>query len=189
MMASEILSAVSKKLPPTRQVLRHFEENAIRIREQAGIGPEEPIDPIESASAFGALTKVAENEYDARAWSGSARPLPNGQLFVMLNANQTRQRMNVTFLEEIAHHHYGHHASSLDANGRPTYDEANEQEAYWTAAAVLLPSVAVARAVRRGEAIEEIGRRYGASEELVKMRIGTLGLWNRHVENDGSPRA
>ena len=113
-------------------------------------------------------------------WSGSGRPLPNGKLFVMLNANQTRERMNVTLLEEVAHRYYDHDPVVLGSDGRHNYNAAQEQEAYWTAAAALLPMVVVAKAVRRGETAAELGKRYGASQELAEMRIRTLGLWNHY---------
>lgn len=168
----------TKPLPPTREVMRHFETNAMQIREQAGFGCTEPIDSVVSAEAFGVKLHIAENEDDASVWSGSGQPLPNGKLFVMLNANQTQERMNVTLLEEVAHRHYGHDPVVLSSDGRHSYDAAQEQEAYWTAAAVLFPMVVVAKAVRRGETAAELGKRYGASEELAEMRISTLGLWD-----------
>lgn len=58
------------------------------------------------------------------------------------------------------------------------YDDAVEQEAYWTAAAALLPSKAVAMAVYRGETADDLAVRYSVSSELAEMRIKTLGLWS-----------
>ena len=158
--------------------MRRFETSAIYIREQAEFDCTEPVDSVVSAEAFGVTLHIAENDDDASIWSGSGWPLPNGKLFVMLNANQTRERMNVTLLEEVAHRHYDHDPAVIGSDGRHGYNAAQEQEAYWTAAAVLLPMVVVAKAVRRGETAAELGKRYGASEELAEMRIRTLGLWD-----------
>ena len=167
-----------KPPPPTREVMRHYEMNAMTLRERAGFNRTEPIDSLASAEAFGVVLSVAEDEDLPSGWSGVAQPYPNGKLFVMLNAKGTRERMNVTLLEEVAHQHYGHDPIVIGPDGRQFFNEAQEREAYWTAAAVLLPSVVVAKAVRRGETAAALGRRHGVSEELVVMRIRTLGLWD-----------
>ena len=70
-----------------------------------------------------------------------------------------------------------------DAYGR-TFDSAEEHDAYYLAAACMLPETMLRRAVREGQTAIEIGAAYGASRELVEYRIKRLGLW-RTYKNKG----
>lgn len=158
-MRAPLSQTENKPPPPTFDVMRHYEESAIQLRMLAGFALTEPIDPVGSAENFNVVLKIAENDDDASVWSGSARPLSDGRLFVMLNANQTRERMNVTLLEEVAHLFYGHTPTAIGKIGR-TFDATQEQEAYWTAAAVLLPSVIVAKAVRHRQTAAALATQY-----------------------------
>lgn len=63
------------------------------------------------------------------------------------------------------------------------YDEETEKEAYWTAAAALLPKKVVAMAVYNEVPASQLAARYGTSRELVEMRIKLLKLWS-HYKND-----
>lgn len=122
-----------------------------------------------------------------KVWSGSGIPLPDGHLLVLLNSTQTAERANVTVLEEAAHEHLGHEPTRIDTSisvlPKRTYNAQNEQEAYWTAAAALLPMKAVAQAVFRGQLARDLASAYGVSVELVEFRIKILGLWDRHVKH------
>jgi hypothetical protein len=163
------------------------------LRQQAELGADDRLDPFASKSKFGleiayvdgveefaAEDRVAVSRYDAKVWSGIGRALPTGGLLVMLNRNQTIQRMNVTVMEEVAHVHYGHKETSLSRRGRSKYNAADEREAYQTAAAALLPSLTVARAVYTGVSAKDLASKYGASIELVEMRIKLLQLWPQY---------
>ena len=164
------------------------------LRRQAGIGAEGRLNPfdleaalgivIASPGGLGLLTKEDckhLDRIDARIWSGGATELPDGRLLILLNPNQTLERAAVTVMEEVAHVHLGHQPSTLsleptDMPGR-RYNEAAEDEAYWTAAAALLPSRVVARAVWDEKPAETLAIHYGVSIELVEFRIKTLRLW------------
>lgn len=183
----------------SRMFLRFIEENGIALRKRAGLGPRERLNPFAAAENFGVvvvnlqdLQKLGAAEMqeiagiDARTWSGGAIALPNGTLLVVLNPNQTLERATVTLMEEIAHAHYGHTPIALTVEptgmlGR-AYEADTEKEAYWTAAAALLPSSVVARAVWQGIPIETLASSYGVSIELVEFRIKTLQLWPWHRE-------
>jgi Zn-dependent peptidase ImmA (M78 family) len=67
-----------------------------------------------------------------------------------------------------------------DAYGR-TYDKAEEHDAYYLAAATLLPRSAVIDAVRKNQSSEQIAKAFGTSSELVDYRIKRLGLWREHM--------
>ncbi len=177
----------------SRTFLRFVEEHGMALRKQVGVGLEERLDPIAIAPKFGIVIGNLESlqldqqdlqrlrTISARTWSGGAQELPDGRLQILLNPNQTPERAVITVMEEVAHAHFGHQPSFLvpDSAGLigRTFDEADEDEAYWTGAAALLPSVVVARAVWRAVPAETLASTYGVSVELVEFRIKTLRLW------------
>ena len=185
----------SKLKPPTVEFLRELEKHALEIRKKAGIGPTDKFDPIKRASQL-QIQVVPVNEIEGlspqhlelinrlspKDWSGSglSRKLPNGKMLIPVHPKQTFERMNVTILEEVAHDYYGHQPALLNGNGREGYNPAAEQEAYWTAAAALLPMKVVARAVWLGQSAEALGAEFGASRELAEMRIKIMRLWKEY---------
>ena len=124
----------------------------------------------------------------AFATSSTAR----SRLLVLLHPNQTAGRANVTIMEEVLHVYYRHSPTQLfdEPSGvqRRAYNKVAEREAYWTAAAALLPAHAITKAVWCGESISDIADRYGASEELVGFRIKILGLWPDYTSRLGKPK-
>lgn len=190
------LNGSSKKKPPTKKLLRKFEENAITIRQQAGVGLYESFDPFKwlkelqievqyadkieglSAEQLDFLKNISPKE-----WSGGGikDKLPNGKMLIILHPRQTVERARITIFEEIAHDFYGHQPSLV--NGRRCYDDEQEQEAYWTAAAVLLPMKIVAEGVFLRKTARDIADEFGSSVELAEMRIKTLQLWKLYQDN------
>lgn len=191
-------------LPPTREYMQRIEEQAAQLRQRAKVGPMERFDPREVADSLD-LSIVEPADINAmsadglaqveaispKTWSGSGLPLPDGKLLVLLNPSQTPERANITMLEEAAHEHLGHEPTLIDTASFPiasrNYNARNEQDAYWTAAAALLPSKVVAQAVYRGLPAYELATAYGVSVELVEFRIKTLGLW-RHYRKRAASR-
>jgi hypothetical protein len=184
---------------PTTRLGRQFERKAIRIRQFAGVGYLEPLNPYELAakiklrvvsleelSALSAEAKAHLTRVDADAWSGGATPvLPDGSRLVILNPTHSRRRHSATLMEEICHVLLGHQADRLGA-GAPghnrDYESERECEAYGVGAAALLPFHAVAEWLSRGEGSREIARRYGVSTALVGYRAKIVGLWPRLKE-------
>ena len=129
--------------------MKHYECNALLLRNQAGVLPNEPFEPFNHLDQLDVVLKSIDElnlpkdladdakSYTAKDWSGGGRVLPNGKLLILLNKNQTQERMNVTLLEEIAHYHYGHEPTTVGVEGWNNYDPAQEREAYFTAAAAL----------------------------------------------------
>lgn len=99
---------------------------------------------------------------------------------VLLNDQHTIERQRVTLLEEYWHILLGHKlvkiARIADAYGR-TYDSAEEHDAYYLAAASLLPRTAIRRLVSQSATAQGIAEKFGTSPELVEYRIKRLGLW------------
>lgn len=185
-----------------RAQMKRIERQARIIRQRAGLGEDEPVDALKLQEAFKIRVTYPKDvdgmpeadsealgKMDASVWSGMGLPLSSGELLVILNPNQTPERARVTALEEVAHRHYNHPPSRLDGVSQRDYNDPVEKEAYWTAAAVMLPAKVVARAVYRKESAEDLGRRYGASIELVEMRIKLLGFWSDYRRSAGNVEA
>lgn len=54
---------------------------------------------------------------------------------------------------------------------------------------MLLPAVVIAKAVFRGESLTDLAHAYGASLELVEMRVKVLGLWRELKSVNGNGAA
>lgn len=182
----------------TREFLRFIEEHAIVLRQRTGIGPLDRLDPyslaerldvkilpLDQLSGLTSEDRLRLANMSPKIWSGGGLPLPDGKTLVLLHPQQTRERANVTLLEEVCHVYFGHNPSRLltlpTGIVKREYDEQAEHEAYWTAGAALLPSEAIAKGVWRGLSAEALAQEYGASVELAEMRIRTLGLWNDYL--------
>jgi hypothetical protein len=173
--------------------MRRVEQNAFILRERANVGPTGRLDPMQVSDKLGfvlaqphEVQTVLGDRYEQfcslepTVWSGMAKRLSDGRLFILLNPNQTPERRNVTILEEVAHIHYGHQPARFNSFMQREYDEASEEEAYQTAAAALLPMKVIAQAVWRNRSAPSIAGEYGTSVELVEMRIKRLGLWSEY---------
>ncbi len=180
--------------PASREFMRYIEEQAMLIRKRTGVGLLESFDPRSMAKDVRLqlaypkdVTKLPPevftylSDLSPKAWSGMGRLLPSGELLVLLHPAMTPERESVTIMEEVGHAHFGHQPSELVAYPegweQRYYNKQVEQEAKWTAAAVLLPSKAVALAVWRGETAIDLAVAYNVSVELAEMRIKTLRLW------------
>src|SRR6185436_3244639 len=125
-------------------------------------------------------------------WSGGAcsLPLPNGRRIVILNPNHGRMRTHATLMEEISHVFLGHQPTRLkivreDANGRTVsrdYRKADEEAAYGTGAAALVPFSALRRFVFEGQTSAQIARHFRVSRELVGYRLKVTRLWTTYKE-------
>lgn len=185
-------------LPPTRAFLRRLEEEAIALRHRAGVPPLGPLDPRAVQAQLGctivtpaAVEAMSDDErarvrkVTPREWSGTGLPMPDGHLYVVLNPDQTVERAAASAMEEVAHQHHGHEPTRITTlpNGvvKRSFNPRNEQEAYWTAAAALLPMLAVGRAIWRGQTAVDLADEYGVSIELAEFRIKILGLWSHYT--------
>jgi len=185
------------KVIPTKELLQGLESHAIEIRRKAGVDLISTFDVFNLTKALNIVITFPQNvqgmtpeniaevsSMSASIWSGMANKLPDDKLLIILNPNQTRERMHVTVLEDVAHNYYGHIPSKIhtESNGlqKREYEEHKEIEAYWTAASVLLPSKIIGHSVWNNQTVEEVSKKYGASQELVEMRIKLLGLWSEY---------
>jgi len=118
-------------------------------------------------------------------WSAMSVPLSlaEDRWTIFRNDRHSLERQRVTYLEECWHILLGHKLTKVakigTAYGR-TYESSEEHDAFYLAAASLLPEKAVLGAVERGETAGEIGEEFGISPELVEYRIKRMGLWRVH---------
>lgn len=181
------MSNPSVRQPITPELLQKHEHAAQAIRGRANVGCFEPFFPFEHLDALRVRARYLDEApeldaaiqgIDAKEFSGWGKALPDGSLIVVLNRLQTQARTNVTLLEEVAHHHYGHAPTCVGSLGRTEYSPADEQEAQFTAAAALLPARVVAMGVYQRKDGKALAASFGASEELFEQRVKTLGLWD-----------
>jgi Zn-dependent peptidase ImmA (M78 family) len=167
------------------QKMQAYERRALQLRELAGVEYDAPLDPFKLAEKMEVVIKYNQ-DFDPKDWSGGSKTMPNGQLFVLLNSNSTSERLNVTLLEEIAHHICNHDPTAIGTNGLDGYDEVQEQEAKFVAAAALIPSVIVGQVVWKRLSASRFASQYGASLQLFEMRVKTLNLWTHYkCEEEG----
>ena len=175
-----------------------LEETAEKFRADLGLGPNQPLDslrvevdgvqvlPVGKTNCLDAETVSRLRGNAGGEWSAMSVPLDpsNENWAVLLNDSHKVERQRVTVLEEFWHILLGHKLTKIarvaEAYGR-TYDKTEEHDAYYLAAATLLPKTAVIDALKNNQSSEQIARAFGTSSELVDYRIKRLGLWRDHV--------
>lgn len=192
-------------LPPTEK-RKQFELRALALRDFAGVGEDEALDPF----ALAEFAKLLVVDFDqikglsdesrehllgagVEDWSGGAcsRPLPNGWRIVILNPAHGVHRNRATLMEEISHVFLGHQPNRLavvvsESQSAGTgsnkiltrdYNKSDEEAAYAIGAAALVPFAALRRLVLNGRTAEQIARRFRVSTALAEYRIKVTHLW------------
>jgi len=186
-------------LPPGEK-WRQYELRALALRDFAGARPNAPLNPF-TLARFANLLVVDFNRIEGlrpevrehllgpatEEWSGGAcsRPLPDGSKLIILNPNHGRQRQHATLMEEICHVFLGHTPNRLsiavtrsgNAAARD-YEKADEESAYATGAAALVPFSSLRGFVLLGKTAGEIAKHFHVSRELVRYRLKVTRLWS-----------
>jgi hypothetical protein len=186
-------------LPPGNK-WRRFELQALGFRDFAGVRTDSALDPFRLAKFanllvvdFDQIRNLSETTRErllgsaAEEWSGGAcsHALPDGRRIVILNPNHGPARTNATLMEEISHVFLGHQPSRLkvlttNQSGRTVardYRKADEEAAYATGAAALVPFAALRRLVLAGKRSSQIAKHFRVSRELVEYRLKVTRLW------------
>ena len=199
-MGKQVRNDTDDQAPPVALPLskEELEQTAENFRKDLGLSGDEPLDslrievqgvqliPIGKTNHLDHLTVNQLRGVSGDDWSAMSVPIDieNGEWAILLNDSHTIERQRVTLLEEYWHILLGHKLTKIarvtDAYGR-TYDKAEEHDAYYLAAATLLPKSAVIDAVRKNQPSEQIAKAFGTSSELVDYRIKRLGLWREHM--------
>jgi hypothetical protein len=188
---------------PSGEKWRQFELHALGFRDFAGVRPGAPLDPfrlakfanllvVEFDQIKGLSAEAREHLLGAASenWSGGAcsLPLPDGRRIVILNPNHGRMRTNATLMEEVSHVFLGHQPSRLKVvaeteSGRTIsreYRKSDEEQAYGTGAAALVPFSALRRFLLEGQSSVQIARHFHVSRELVEYRLKVTRLWSMY---------
>ena len=176
-----------------------MEEMAQQLRKDLGVAPDDGIESLDIKIAGVEVFLVSKIEglrpdcsdfllgEGAQEWSAMSVPLDFAEdtWAILRNDTHTLERQRVTYLEECWHILLGHRLTRIakiaDAYGR-TYESSEEHDAFYLAAATLLPEAAVRTAIEGGDDATKIGKRFGASVELVEYRIKRLGLWRTYKD-------
>lgn len=119
---------------PRSEKRKQYELRALGLRDFAGVGSEQPLDPFALAE-FARLLVVDFDQIKGLSdesrehllgeatdeWSGGAcsRPLANGWRIVILNPAHGLHRNRATLMEEISHVFLGHQANRLAVMSEP----------------------------------------------------------------------
>jgi len=174
-----------------------YERVGLRIREFAGLSPEEPLDPF-SLAEFAKITVIKPAELHGLPsgvltellgrsrlrWSGVTLGLSGGRQLCILNPTHNIERIRATLMEEIAHVVLGHRPTRIGAGVDGIYcreyNPANEQTAYGVGAAALVPYSSLFLGVMDGATPASIAKQCGVSPELVCYRIKITMLWDSY---------
>jgi hypothetical protein len=181
-----------------RSKITYLAENtALGIRDYLGLQPLDPMDPYDLArrlpirviklDSIPGLSAAALQYALGRGkddWSAGTIDLPRGHYLIILNPTHSRLRRKSTLMEEICHVVLGHNPSCL-GNGDNSiwfrsYDRNAEAEAYRVGAATLIPYDGLRELLRQRLDMNQIGRHYDVTTNLVEYRLKVNGLWKMH---------
>ena len=188
---------------PAGNKWRQYELKALGLRDFARVRPGAALDPFALASFANILVVdieriegLSKQSRDhllgsaAEEWSGGAcsRPLPDGRKIVILNPKHGPTRTNATLMEEICHVFLGHQPNRLcviarDEHGKSLardYRKADEEAAYATGAAALVPFAALRKAVVDGKTSAQVASHFRVSRSLVEYRLKVTHLWKAY---------
>jgi hypothetical protein len=185
---------------------RNYEIRAIGLREFAGLKrDDERLDPFELARfaklqvvTFDQIEPLLSDETKKHLlgdgkdkWSGGAcsKTLFDGTRLIILNPTHGSNRQSATLMEEVSHVFLGHKPSRLaiknvNKQGKPIardYRAEDEEAAYATGAAALVPFTALRRFVAEGKTSRQIARHFNVSRALVEYRIKVSKLWEEYA--------
>lgn len=201
---------IDYELPPGEK-WRQFELHALGIRDFARVRMGAPLNPfhlahfarllvVDFAEVKGLPPEAREHLLGpaSEQWSGGACsiPLPDGRKIVILNPNHGAMRTNATLMEEVSHVFLGHKPSRLQVvaeteNGRTVsreYRKADEEQAYATGAAALVPFSALRKFVYEGRSSQQISKHFRVSRELVEYRLKVTRLWRTYQDGHADER-
>ena len=169
------------------------------------MGPEEPI-TIQQLATFLDVTLLTPGDIprlppealkqllttDPAGWSAVGCKTVSGYL-VIYNPNRSPGRISNDCAHEMGHILLEHESSKLviAQDGRfvmRSYDDKQEKEADWLAAALLLPRDALIHIRTSGLTLQEAAKMYMTSKRLIQYRVGVTGVDIQLRRRDGRGR-
>lgn len=119
-------------------------------------------------------------QLDPGSWS-AVTISAHGRNVIVVNPAHSESRLANDIMHECSHLILNHRPARamLSADGQllmSAYDRQQEDEANWLAAALLLPRQALLAMASAGMEPADGARRFGVSEQLVRMRINVTGV-------------
>jgi Zn-dependent peptidase ImmA (M78 family) len=166
---------------------------ASSLRKELDIAPHLPLCPWRLAEHLGfPVSKLSDYKTVApeavsylRTVNGqkdfSAVTLAAGQeRFIVHNDAHERKRQAADISHELAHGLLLHPPMKIfDPSGTRNYDKTMEEEANWLGPALLVSEEAAMHIAALGLMISKASEMYGASEQLVRMRLNVTGASQR----------
>lgn len=126
------------------------------------------------------LTKI-----DGSSWSAATICVGDMDL-IILNSSHNKGRTSFSLMHELSHIICGHQPARIDPliNGSmilQNYDKDQEDEADILAGTLLLPRVALAKAIKVETSVPAITKKYVVSKELAQWRINMTGVKKQHM--------
>ncbi len=187
-------------MPKKSAVAERYENEAARIRRRHGFSYAEPINPFAFADSLGLkvieptdIPEISEQDL-ARLdtigadWSGLSFSLSDNRIIVILNSSHEQPRKRITLMEEICHFLYHHkpkvkvHLIGPERINFLDFTRQDEKDAYWIAAAILVPYKALKSLIIKRKTCQEIAAHFEVSQELIRFRINVTGLFNLYNE-------
>ena len=168
---------------------------ALRVREQMGLSPIEPIDPAEVCAHFEIklipLSAINPNStfLGNNNSSFSAVTVPCGcQTAIVHNDSHHPYRQRSNICHELAHCFLGHKCTPpLTESGERARDGGIEAEANYLAGTLLMPNEAAIYVLRKGLLTQAQGI-YGVSADMLTYRLRVSGaqtIQERWIRNAG----
>ena len=174
------------------------ERNGHSLRQEFGRPPHEHLDPTAIAKRTRGVELLDRPQFEKvvgadcaqelfgrsrDTWSGFVVPVP-GRNLIVINGTHSSNRQNATLTEELFHIRLRHEPSRIYICPitkllRREYAKNIEDEAYFSAAAALVPYGTLREMSRSGETIESIAQHFHVSEDLVQMRLYVTRLARR----------
>jgi hypothetical protein len=176
-----------------------LEELALEVRDEMGLGWNDPLDPYRLADEYGipvypidalpdfgcperAIRHFAGNR--SKVWSAALVPVGNGKLIIENTAHApVRRRSNAT--HEMGHVLLEHEFDGLllTDEGCRLHDPVKEREATDLAGELLIPTKAAINAAFAGKTNPQVASRFGVSIQFAQMRMaGARKIVERSIQ-------
>lgn len=173
------------------------EHNGLDLREDLGIGTDEPLSYADAFALYPRVRVLPHGEVLAAAkyinhfrtagsgsWSGLAIRISDELELVLYNDSHPQSRVRATLMEEFFHIRLDHPRSLIrvfaTSESARTHNGAIEAAAYGSGAAALLPYISLKRRLDEGTTMAAIARTFGISTDLVAYRMKVTKLYSRH---------
>jgi IrrE N-terminal-like domain len=161
---------------------------SLRVREQMGLRPIDPIDPAKVCAHFDiVLLKLSELDCDSSSFLGASRSsfsavtVPCGwQTAIVHNDSHHDYRQRSNICHELAHCFLGHQCTPpLTESGERARDGGIEAEANFLAGALLIPNEAALHIIRQ-RLVSVAQGIYGVSQPMLDYRLRVSGAHTIH---------